>query len=111
MTPTTCPARSEQSKSCFALNPELPQVACFDTAFHHDLPRVAQIIAIPRRYEAAGVRRYGFHWSLVRLSDGRAGAGSPVLWQPEAASFWPTSALERALRPSAMVVASKPRWA
>jgi acetate kinase len=38
-----------------------PQVACFDTAFHHELPRVAQIIAIPRRYEAAGVRRYGFH--------------------------------------------------
>jgi acetate kinase len=43
------------------LDPKLPQVACFDTAFHHDLPRVAQIIAIPRRYEAAGVRRYGFH--------------------------------------------------
>jgi len=43
------------------LDPELPQMACFDTAFHHDLPRVAQIIAIPRRYEAAGVRRYGFH--------------------------------------------------
>ncbi len=41
--------------------PELPQVACFDTAFHHDLPRVAQILPIPRRFEAAGVRRYGFH--------------------------------------------------
>ena len=41
--------------------PELPQVACFDTGFHHDMPRVAQIVAIPRRYEAAGVRRYGFH--------------------------------------------------
>ncbi len=39
----------------------LPQVACFDTAFHHDLPRVAQILPIPRRYEALGVRRYGFH--------------------------------------------------
>jgi acetate kinase len=43
------------------LNPEVPQVACFDTGFHHDLPRVAQIIPIPRRYEASGVRRYGFH--------------------------------------------------
>jgi acetate kinase len=43
------------------LTPELPQVACFDTGFHHDLPRVAQIIPIPRRYEASGVRRYGFH--------------------------------------------------
>ncbi len=41
--------------------PEVPQVACFDTAFHHDLPRVARIVPIPRRFEAAGVRRYGFH--------------------------------------------------
>jgi acetate kinase len=41
--------------------PGLLQVACFDTAFHHDLPRVAQIVPIPRRYAAAGVRRYGFH--------------------------------------------------
>ena len=41
--------------------PALPQVACFDTAFHHDLPRVARMLPIPRRYEALGVRRYGFH--------------------------------------------------
>jgi acetate kinase len=41
--------------------PHLPQIACFDTAFHHDLPRVARILPIPRRYEAQGVRRYGFH--------------------------------------------------
>ena len=41
--------------------PDLPQVACFDTAFHHDLPRVAELLPIPRRYEALGVRRYGFH--------------------------------------------------
>ena len=41
--------------------PGLPQVACFDTAFHHDLPRVARLLPIPRRYEALGVRRYGFH--------------------------------------------------
>lgn len=40
---------------------DLPQVACFDTAFHHDLPRVARLLPIPRRYEAEGVRRYGFH--------------------------------------------------
>jgi acetate kinase len=43
------------------LNPDLPQVACFDTAFHHELPRVAQIVPIPRRFESRGVRRYGFH--------------------------------------------------
>jgi acetate kinase len=41
--------------------PDLPQVACFDTAFHHDLPRVAQLLPIPRRFEAKGIRRYGFH--------------------------------------------------
>ena len=41
--------------------PDLPQVACFDTAFHHDLPRVARLLPIPRRYEAQGVKRYGFH--------------------------------------------------
>jgi acetate kinase len=41
--------------------PTLPQVACFDTAFHREMPRVARLIAIPRRYEARGVQRYGFH--------------------------------------------------
>ena len=41
--------------------PGLPQVACFDTAFHHDMPRVAQMVPIPRRYRGQGVRRYGFH--------------------------------------------------
>ncbi len=39
----------------------LPQVACFDTAFHRTLPHVAQLFAIPRRYTEQGVRRYGFH--------------------------------------------------
>lgn len=42
-------------------HPALVQVACFDTAFHHDLPRVAQWLSIPRRYAALGMRRYGFH--------------------------------------------------
>ena len=41
--------------------PGLPQVACFDTAFHHGLPRVARTLPIPRRYQAEGIRRYGFH--------------------------------------------------
>jgi acetate kinase len=60
--------------------PNLPQVACFDTAFHHDLPRVAQLLPIPRRYEALGVRRYGFHGlsyaflmeELARLGEAKA---------------------------------------
>jgi acetate kinase len=67
--------------------PELPQVACFDTAFHHDLPRVAQLLPIPRRYEAQGVRRYGFHGlsyeflmgELARLGDQAATKGRVIL--------------------------------
>ncbi len=41
--------------------PEVPQVVCFDTAFHRDLPPVARTLSIPRRYQAEGIRRYGFH--------------------------------------------------
>ncbi len=42
-------------------HPKLPQVACFDTAFHRTMPRVAKLLPIPRRYAAKGVQRYGFH--------------------------------------------------
>ena len=67
--------------------PDLPQVACFDTAFHHDLPRVAQLLPIPRRYEARGVRRYGFHGlsyaflmgELARLAGAEAAQGRVIL--------------------------------
>lgn len=41
--------------------PNLPQVACFHTAFHGDMPRVARLLPIPRRYEKLGLQRYGFH--------------------------------------------------
>jgi acetate kinase len=40
---------------------DIPQLACFDTAFHRDLPPVAALLPIPRRYFRRGVRRYGFH--------------------------------------------------
>jgi acetate kinase len=42
-------------------HPALPQVACFDTAFHRTMPRVAKLLPIPRRYSTPGVERYGFH--------------------------------------------------
>jgi acetate kinase len=42
-------------------HPELPQIACFDTAFHRSAPPIAQAFALPRRFAEAGVRRYGFH--------------------------------------------------
>jgi acetate kinase len=41
--------------------PTLPQVACFDTAFHGSLPRVARMYALPRRFWDQGIFRYGFH--------------------------------------------------
>jgi acetate kinase len=41
--------------------PELPQVACFDTAFHRTIPEVAQVFALPQEMAARGIRRYGFH--------------------------------------------------
>jgi acetate kinase len=44
-----------------AARPELAQVACFDTAFHHTMPIEASHFALPRALTAAGVRRYGFH--------------------------------------------------
>jgi acetate kinase len=45
------------------LNPQLQQVACFDTAFHAEQPEVEQMFAIPRRYWEDGIKRYGFHGS------------------------------------------------
>jgi acetate kinase len=58
--------------------PDLPQIACFDSGFHHGMPRVAQRIAIPRRYEAMGVRRYGSHGlSCAYLMEELARVASP----------------------------------
>ena len=48
-------------RALLAQHPDLPQVACFDTGFHHTMPPVAQAQALPRDYASRGVRRYGFH--------------------------------------------------
>lgn len=66
--------------------PRLPQAACFDTAFHCPMPRVARLLPIPRRYAAQGVERYGFHGlsyaflleELTRL-DPKAARGRVIL--------------------------------
>ena len=50
--------------------PQLPQVACFDTAFHSTLPTVARMYALPRRFYDEGVRRYGFHGLSYRVHVG-----------------------------------------
>lgn len=67
--------------------PELPQVACFDTAFHRDIPAIARLLAIPRRYHRRGVERYGFHGisysylmeELSRLAGIRVALGKVIL--------------------------------
>jgi acetate kinase len=48
-------------RSVMKLGPNIPQVACFDTAFHNTNPPVAQSFALPRHLSDAGIRRYGFH--------------------------------------------------
>jgi acetate kinase len=66
---------------------ELPQVVCFDTAFHRSMPLVATQLPIPRRYAAKGVQRYGFHGlsytfllqELERLGDAAATQGRVIL--------------------------------
>ena len=67
--------------------PKVPQVACFDTAFHRDMPRVAKLLPIPRRYDAKGVQRYGFHGlsyaylmqELERMAGRKASSGRVIL--------------------------------
>ena len=48
-------------KMALQLNPDLPQVACFDTAFHRTAPEVEQAFALPYSFYDEGIRRYGFH--------------------------------------------------
>jgi acetate kinase len=69
-----------------AAMPGIPQVACFDTAFHRTIPEVAQVYALPLRYAAEGVRRYGFHGlsyeyvaSVLPALDDRAATGRTVV--------------------------------
>ncbi len=61
MAPLHQPQNLAPIRAIAAARPGLPQVVCFDTAFHHTMPAVARRFALPREYEAMGVRRYGFH--------------------------------------------------
>lgn len=59
--PDHLPAEIALMEALAAKLPAIPQIACFDTAFHRDMPRVAKLLPIPRRYAAKGLERYGFH--------------------------------------------------
>jgi acetate kinase len=68
-------------------HPKLTQIACFDTAFHSTMPRVAKLLPIPRRFEAKGIQRYGFHGlsyaylmeELTRVAGTKAAQGRVIL--------------------------------
>ena len=85
--PEHLPLEIELIEAFCQRHPILPQVACFDTAFHRTMPRVASLLPIPRRYEASGVRRYGFHGlsyeflmeELAHLGDPAATKGRVIL--------------------------------
>ena len=59
--------------------PQIPQVACFDTAFHRSQSHLAQAFALPRRFTDAGVRRYGFHGLSYEFLVARFGELAPTL--------------------------------
>ena len=59
--PEHLPAEIDLIESFMRHDPTLIQIACFDTAFHRDMPSIARLLPIPRRYYDKGVRRYGFH--------------------------------------------------
>ncbi|HEX8794183.1 MAG TPA: acetate/propionate family kinase [Polyangiaceae bacterium] len=85
--PDHLPAEIAVVEAVRARAPELPQVACFDTAFHARMPRTSKLLPLPRRYEARGIRRYGFHglsytWlleELARVAGERAARGRVIL--------------------------------
>jgi acetate kinase len=59
--PEHLPSELEIIACCRERLGEVPQIACFDTAFHRDLPRMSRLLPIPRRFEKLGAVRYGFH--------------------------------------------------
>ncbi|QGM96709.1 acetate/propionate family kinase [Methylocystis parvus] len=66
-------------RAMLAEHPQLPQVACFDTAFHATQPPIAQAFALPRKYSQAGLRRYGFHGISYQYVAGRLKEVAPDL--------------------------------
>lgn len=65
-----------------AAHPGLPQVVCFDTAFHRDMPEIARRLPLPRHFYDEGVHKYGFHglsYEYVRGELGPAGAGRMII--------------------------------
>jgi acetate kinase len=77
--PDHLPSEIELIEVICQRHPKPSQVACFDTAFHRTMPRVAKLLPIPRRYDAKGIQRYGFHGlSYSFLMEELARGGDPA---------------------------------
>ena len=72
--PLHLPSQVAMIEAVAAHFPELPQVACFDTAFHSRMPEVAQRFALPGKLWEQGIRRYGFHGLSYEYVVGKLGA-------------------------------------
>ena len=85
--PEHLPRAIELIERCGGRFPHVTQVTCFDTAFHHTMPRVARQLPIPRRFDKMGIRRYGFHGlscsflmqELVRTAGAETGQGRVII--------------------------------
>ena len=113
LAPLHLPHNIAPIRAIAAARPDLPQVVCFDTAFHHGMPEVATRYALPREYEADGVRRYGFHGLSYEYIAGRCAMPRPN--SPPAGSSPRISATAPAFAPCSPDAASirpwvSPRW-
>ncbi len=61
LAPLHQPAALKLITEVATLYPNIPQIACFDTAFHHTMPEIEKRFAVPTNYYADGIKRYGFH--------------------------------------------------
>jgi acetate kinase len=85
--PEHLPLELELIEAFARRHPQLQQMACFDTAFHRNMPRVARQLALPRRFEQLGLQRYGFHGlsytylmeELARRKDPAVSTGRIIL--------------------------------
>ena len=77
--PLHMPGNLAPARAIAEARPDLPQVACFDTAFHHAMPAEAQAVAVPRALRENGVRRYGFHGLSYEYVADRLAREAPEL--------------------------------
>ena len=85
--PDHLPAQLELIEEIAVRFPSVPQIACYDSAFHDTMPRIARLLPIPRRFDAAGIERFGFHGlscaflveELARVAGADAANGRVIL--------------------------------